>query len=40
MFLMPANSRTVRTAPPAITPVPGAAGRTNTFAPPATPLRI
>ena len=33
----PANSSTVRTAPPAITPVPGAAGRMITLAPPPVP---
>ena len=33
----PANSSTVLTAPPAITPVPGAAGRIITFAPPPVP---
>ena len=40
IFFTPASSSTVRTAPPAITPVPGAAGRMNTFAPPDTPLAI
>lgn len=34
---IPANSRTARTAPPAITPVPGAAGLNTTLAAPATP---
>jgi hypothetical protein len=34
MSLMPANSTTARTAPPAITPVPGEAGFINTLAAP------
>src|SRR6266540_3688860 len=34
MSLMPAASTTARTAPPAITPVPGAAGLSRTFAAP------
>ena len=37
-FLIPANSKTVRIDPPAITPVPGAAGRINTLAAPSLPL--
>ena len=37
MLRIPANYNTVRTAPPAITPVPGAAGRIMTLAPPPTP---
>ena len=37
-FLMPASSSTVRIEPPAITPVPGAAGRINTLAAPSRPL--
>jgi hypothetical protein len=37
-FLMPANSSTVRIEPPAITPVPGAAGRISTLAAPSQPV--
>ena len=37
-FLMPASSSTVRMEPPAITPVPGAAGRIRTLAAPSRPL--
>ena len=37
MSLTPTDSRTARTAPPAITPVPGAAGRMITFAAPKVP---
>ena len=35
---MPANSKTVLIEPPAITPVPGAAGLISTFAAPSRPL--
>ena len=35
---MPANSKTVLIAPPAITPVPGAAGLISTLAAPSRPL--
>ena len=35
---MPANSRTVLIEPPAITPVPGAAGLISTLAAPSRPL--
>ena len=35
---MPANSKTVLIDPPAITPVPGAAGLINTLAAPSRPL--
>ena len=37
-FLMPASSSTVRMDPPAITPVPGAAGRMRTLAAPSRPV--
>ena len=37
-FLIPASSKTVRIEPPAITPVPGAAGRIRTLAAPSRPL--
>ena len=37
-FFMPANSRTVLIEPPAITPVPGAAGLISTLAAPSRPL--
>ena len=37
-FFMPANSKTVLIEPPAITPVPGAAGLINTLAAPSRPL--
>ena len=37
-FFIPANSKTVLIEPPAITPVPGAAGLINTFAAPSLPF--
>ena len=37
-FFIPANSKTVLIEPPAITPVPGAAGLISTFAAPSLPL--
>ena len=37
-YLIPANSKTVRIEPLAITPVPGAAGRINTLAAPSLPF--
>ena len=37
-FFMPANSKTVLIEPPAITPVPGAAGLISTLAAPSLPL--
>ena len=37
-FFIPANSNTVLIDPPAITPVPGAAGLIRTFAAPSLPL--
>ena len=36
-FFIPANSKTVLIEPPAITPVPGAAGRISTLAAPSLP---